>query len=256
MDEPVMSEAVMELGVLKALANSVNRHYSLRQAGVTVEYFYFDGRCQQNTADPPPGFTGVVGRVKLANDQSAQLRLGRDRLVYLNAASRSHIWESAKSIIEDRLKGLNLFPTTQDRTTTKGTSMKENNAAAILRDDTCTISVQFVEGEKLYTYVSTIPDLKEGDYVVVPVNTEDKFSMAKVVSIDDDVNIEPSSSQRYKFVVDKVNIERYKTLLEENRQIEKALAENYRNNARQAFKSAMLGGNPELLALVNKKASG
>jgi hypothetical protein len=196
--------------------------------------------------------------------QAAQLRLGADDAIFLNAESRGRILDVVKGLIVKAEPTFDFYAGAtgkllayanrkQPQTTAEGTNMKENNAAAILREDTRTVHVVFPNGDKSYTYVSNIQDLAEGDQVIVPSNTDDNFSLAIVTKVDPELNIEPGSNIRYRFVAAKVDLAPYRQLLEENATINKALADNYRNNARQQFRAMMLQDNPMLAALTAKK---
>lgn len=129
----------------------------------------------------------------------------------------------------------------------------DKNIAAILREDAKTCAVQFEDGglvSQPYTYVTHL-DLKIGDCVVVPAGSKDALKIAEVVRVDDDLNIEPNASVKYKWVVDVVNVEAARENRDRNAEIEKMLASSYRTNARQAYAQQFLSGaDPKVLALV------
>lgn len=131
----------------------------------------------------------------------------------------------------------------------------DKNIAAILRQDTRTIGVRFDESygssSKAYTYVTSVP-LEVGDTVVVPSGSDDNFKLATVCRVDNDLEIEPNSSIRYKWIVSKVDFDSHSKNMERNKEIERQLATAYRANARQAYAQQFLvGASPEVMALIN-----
>jgi hypothetical protein len=129
----------------------------------------------------------------------------------------------------------------------------DKNIAAILREDTKTIGVTFSENgfaSKTYTYVANFP-VDVGDTVVVPSGSDDNFKLATVSRVDVDLEIEPSSSIRYKWAVSKVDFDSYTKNMERNKEIERQLATAYRSSARQAYaQQFLIGASPEVIALV------
>lgn len=130
----------------------------------------------------------------------------------------------------------------------------DKNIAAILREDTKTCSVSFPnENGSMsapYTYITHL-DLEVGDYVVVPAGQHNIFKIAEVTSVDDDLEIEPNSDTKYKWVVDVIDIDAARENRERNSAIESMLAASYRVNARQAYAQQFLSGaDPKVLALV------
>lgn len=131
----------------------------------------------------------------------------------------------------------------------------DKNIAAILRQDARTIGVQFDDGfgqkSKAYTYVTSVP-VAVNDTVVVPSGSEDNFKLATVCRVDSDLEIEPNSSTRFKWIVGKVDFDAYANNMERNKEIERHLATAYRANARQAYAQQFLAGaSPEVVALIN-----
>ena len=131
----------------------------------------------------------------------------------------------------------------------------DKNIAAILRQDARTIGVQFTDNlgsiSKAYTYVSSVP-VEVGDTVVVPSGSEDNFKLATVCRVDDDLEIEPNSSTRFKWIVGKVDFNAYSKNMERNKEIERQLSTAYRANARQAYVQQFLAGaSQEVMALIN-----
>lgn len=133
----------------------------------------------------------------------------------------------------------------------------DKNIAAILREDTKTISVQFVNGEgitsRAYTYVTHL-DVKAGDFVVVPSGSNNLWKIAEVLGVDEELNIEPNSDTKYKWIVCVIDIESWRENQARNREIEKMLAASYRVNARQAYAQQFLSNaDPKVIELVKGK---
>ena len=131
----------------------------------------------------------------------------------------------------------------------------DKNIAAILREDTKTVKVTFSDNfdgvrSRPYTYVSSIA-LEVGDTVIVASGSESNYKMATVYSVDDDLEIEPNSTTKYKWIVAKVDFAAYERNMARNAEIEKLLAQTYRANARQAYaQQFLIGAAPEVMALV------
>jgi hypothetical protein len=131
----------------------------------------------------------------------------------------------------------------------------DKNIAAILREDAKTCAVKFTGNNGSsdgipYTYVTHL-DIEVGDYVVVPTGSQDALKIAEVVSVDNDLEIEPNADVKYKWVVDVVNIKAARENRDRNTAIEGMLAASYRVNARQAYAQQFLSGaDPKVLALV------
>ena len=135
----------------------------------------------------------------------------------------------------------------------------DKNIAAILREDTKTISVQFINGEGMtssrnYTYITHL-NVNVGDFVVVPSGGSDIWKICEVTEVHDDLNIEPNSDIKFKWVVDVINAEAARENQARNKEIEGMLAASYRVNARQAYAQQFLSGaDPKVLALVKGDA--
>ena len=130
----------------------------------------------------------------------------------------------------------------------------DKNIAAILREDTRTCQVCFeltedVTPGRVYTYVSHLP-LEVGDLVVVPVASSG-WKVGKIVAVDEDLLIEPNGEIKFKWVIDKIDMDRYRANNERNKEIEQMLAASYRVSARQAYAAQFLtNADPKVLALV------
>jgi hypothetical protein len=130
----------------------------------------------------------------------------------------------------------------------------DKNIAAILREDTKTIKVQFNSENgttsRDYTYVTHL-NVHIGSFVIVPTGNFDLWKIAEVVGVDDELNIEPNAEIKYKWVVDVVNTQSAKENQQRNKEIENMLAQSYHRNARQAYAQQFLSGaDAKVLALV------
>ena len=130
----------------------------------------------------------------------------------------------------------------------------DKNNAAILRDDakTCTVAFQSENGSMSspYTYVTHLA-LEVGDLVVVPSGNHNGLKIAEVMTVDDDLEIEPNSDIKYKWVADVIDVKAARENRDRNMEIEKMLASTYRVNARQAYAQQFLSNaDPKVIALV------
>lgn len=215
----------------------------------------------------------LAGRIQeKRSSQSAQIKIWGN-YVMANAESREHYIEKAlrnlaqvlgvdgfsgdgaiAQAIHDYIRENKLDNKPNHQPYAKGTNMKENNAAAMLREDCYTVKVQFNPGEKSYTYVCNLADKPAvGDVVVVPSGSDFKFTLGNIVEVHDDVEIQPGESMTYRWVASKVDFGPYNKLLEENSQIAKVLADSYKRNAKAAFRNMVLGVNPDLAKLLEAK---
>lgn len=130
----------------------------------------------------------------------------------------------------------------------------DKNIAAILREDTKTVSVAFLNengtASRAYTYVTHL-DVKAGDFVVVPAGHHELWKIGEVLGVDEDLNIEPNADVKYKWVVSVIDAEAWRANHARNQEIEKMLTNSYRVNARQAYAQQFLtNADPKVLALV------
>jgi hypothetical protein len=131
----------------------------------------------------------------------------------------------------------------------------DKNIAAILREDTKTITVQFmnehgVAASRGYTYITHL-HVCIGDFVVVPSGSNDMWKICEVVGVDEDLDIEPNSDIKYKWVIDVIDAQAARDNQARNKEIESMLASSYRVNARQAYAQQFLtNADPKVLALV------
>lgn len=120
----------------------------------------------------------------------------------------------------------------------KGSKTMDKNIAAILREDTTTISLRLPGSDQELTYVTDL-QFQPGDHAVV-LSNRDNYVVGVVVEVHDDLQIEPNSEILYKWVVAKLDVTAYQQNVERNTIIESTLTTTYRKSARRAFALAML----------------
>jgi len=120
----------------------------------------------------------------------------------------------------------------------KRSSNVERNIAALMREDVKTVEVAFNGGNKSYTYITSL-DIKVGDHAVVDCGG-DGFKVVQVLEVHDDVEIEPNSDTKFKWVIAKFDLEHHKSNEAKNEQIEKLMATGYRANIRRHFAANMM----------------
>lgn len=175
--------------------------------------------------------------------------------------------------------------------------MAEKNIAALLDSMAFTIHVAYQHGSdtETYTYVCNLPEISAGDFVVVPTKVRNttkyrvsdeqdmegyvmkgnakisaelyagaerllqnqRLTIAKVVSIDETVELQPDDAIEYAWVIQKVDLSVYQALLTRNKQITDAVQEAYKRNIRKSFAERVLGELPDadkssLLKLLGK----
>lgn len=120
----------------------------------------------------------------------------------------------------------------------KRSSNVERNIAALMREDAKTVEVNFNDGSKSYTYITSL-DIKVGDHAVVDCGGDD-FKVVQVLEVHDDVEIEPNSDTKFKWLVAKFDLDHYKSNEAKNEQIEKVMATGYRTNIRRQFAASVM----------------
>ena len=130
----------------------------------------------------------------------------------------------------------NQFESQEDQP--KRSSNVERNIAALMREDAKTIEVAFNGGSKTYTYITSL-DINPGDHAVVDCGNNG-FKVVQVLEVHDDVEIEPNSDTKFKWVVAKFDLEHHKSNEAKNEQIEKLMATGYRANIRRHFAANMM----------------
>lgn len=153
-----------------------------------------------------------------------------------------------------------------EETTSTFTTIKESimdkNAVAFIRNDVRTLLVAFIDSEKgsteeytpealrqralpyqKYTYLTIDPNLQAGDWALVSVRGIIKT--AYVVSVSDELGIEPNAPVTYSFIVGRVDLAPYQSLVEQNAKISDMLRTSYQSSLREGFRQTLLNGLPE-----------
>lgn len=99
------------------------------------------------------------------------------------------------------------------------------------------VSPARVRASEGYTYVTHLA-VKEGDAVVVPVKST--IAIGFVVSVDDEVKIEPSDPVTYAWVISTIDLAAHELNLERNKSIASAAADAMRKNLRRGFAQSVL----------------
>lgn len=165
-------------------------------------------------------------------------------LVYVfqvyNTSNLTSMRESSYSLVELSLVSRSNTQQQQPEQTKsqKGSKTMDKNIAAILREDTTTISLRLPGSDQELTYV-TDQQFQPGDHAVV-LSNRDNYVVGVVVEVHDDLQIEPNSDILYKWVVAKLDVTAYQQNVERNTIIESTLTTTYRKSARRAFAQAML----------------
>ena len=164
-------------------------------------------------------------------------------LVYVfqvfNTSNLTSMRESSYSLVELELVSRSNTQQQPEQTQPqKGSKTMDKNIAAILREDTTTISLRLPGSDQELTYVTDL-QFQPGDHAVV-LSNRDNYVVGVVVEVHDDLQIEPNSDILYKWVVAKLDVTAYQQNVERNTIIESTLTTTYRKSARRAFAQAML----------------
>lgn len=130
------------------------------------------------------------------------------------------------------------LPTKTEPEQPKRSSNVERNIAALMREDAKTVEVVFNSGSKTYTYITSL-DINPGDHAIVDCGG-DGFKVVQIVGVHEDVEIEPNSDTKFKWLVAKFDLEHYKLNEAKNEQIEKVMATGYRTNIRRQFAASVM----------------
>ena len=130
------------------------------------------------------------------------------------------------------------LPTKTEPEQPKRSSNMERNIAALMREDAKTVEVTFNGGSKTYTYITSL-DINPGDHAIVDCGG-DGFKVVQIVGVHEDVEIEPNSDNKFKWLVAKFDLEHYKLNEAKNEQIEKVMATGYRTNIRRQFAASVM----------------
>lgn len=155
----------------------------------------------------------------------------------------------------------------------------DKNIAAFLDDKAYTLAVRFQRDtessgiiSKEYTYVTNIPGILPGDWIIVPTSTgaqrivlptdmatiEDVLSsspsetmkshvhtgqlqVVQVTSVDTACEITPNDSKKFAWVIGKVDLSGYAKLMARNDQITAAATKAYRKSMQRSFADRILG---------------
>jgi hypothetical protein len=154
----------------------------------------------------------------------------------------------------------------------------DKNIAAFLDAKAYTISVVFqhdsdvvLSGQKEYTYVTNIPGIKVGDWVIVPtsVGTQNimlptdladiddvlgsvatsmkthvlrgRLNAVRVTHVDTTVDLAPNDTKAYGWVIAKIDLLAYSQLMDRNSQITAATTAAYRKSMQRSFAERILG---------------
>ena len=127
----------------------------------------------------------------------------------------------------------------------------DKNIAAFLREDAYTVTVAFQtttsEAVAEHVYATTIAGLEVGNMVVVPYqpngpNKPVRLSVATVMGVQEDLDIQPNSERQYRWVHSKVDNSYYNQLLVDNDVLQSALNTAYRSNLKRSYAAQMLAG--------------
>lgn len=130
------------------------------------------------------------------------------------------------------------LPTKTEPEQPKRSSNVERNIAALMREDAKTVEAAFNGGSKTYTYITSL-DINPGDHAVIDCGN-DGFKVVQIVGVHEDVEIEPNSDTKFKWLVAKFDLEHYKLNEAKNEQIEKVMATGYRTNIRRQFAASVM----------------
>lgn len=145
--------------------------------------------------------------------------------------------KDVSKIMSWRVKIIKL-PTKTEPEQSKRSSNVERNIAALMREDAKTVEVTFNGGSKTYTYITSL-DINPGDHAIVDCGS-DGFKVVQIVGVHEDVEIEPNSDTKFKWLVAKFDLEHYKLNEAKNEQIEKVMATGYRTNIRRQFAASVM----------------
>lgn len=114
----------------------------------------------------------------------------------------------------------------------------DKNIAAILRNDTRTVSVTFSGGaSKTYTYITNF-DFKVGDFAIVEVSGD--YKVVEIVAVAPDLRIQPNSDIHFKWIVDKLDLTEHEINMRRNAEIEQTLSQAYQRTMRTQLAQNLL----------------
>ena len=136
-------------------------------------------------------------------------------------------------------------------------SMNMRNLVMYASDTLVSVKVGFGDNSgRTYTYIAEkilAETLKKDDYVVLGGNPKPTFRIAKVISVDDFVDINPKSDMEFNWVIQKIDTQRID-------QLETDLAEQAKNletKQRKAYRQQILDqmANDDSLVLLTGEPS-
>ena len=128
----------------------------------------------------------------------------------------------------------------------------DKNLVAFLDEQAYTIDVQFAATGKLYKYVTNLPAIELGSFVIIPFGVDpdpdpdpalvpsptissSSIKVAQVVGVHDGVKIEPNETIQYKWVIAKVDFTYFADLCKRNYEPQKLTEDAYKRNLRKSF---------------------
>jgi hypothetical protein len=124
--------------------------------------------------------------------------------------------------------------------------MKASHILSLIQNDYTTIQVVFDEGGKQYTYKALLKDaIAVDDLIIVPSQYKFGAAVAKVVAVHDTAEIDTSVNYDYKWIIGKVDMTRYNTILEVEQRFEKTIRELHKRQARRQVLDSVVSAFPE-----------
>ena len=134
----------------------------------------------------------------------------------------------------------------------------DKNLVAFLDEQAYTIDVQFAATGKLYKYVTNLPAIELGSFVIIPFGVDpdpdpdpalvpsptissSSIKVAQVVGVHDGVKIEPNETIQYKWVIAKVDFTYFADLCKRNYELQKLTEDAYKRNLRKSFAERIMG---------------
>ncbi|HYE38176.1 hypothetical protein [Methylocaldum sp.] len=125
--------------------------------------------------------------------------------------------------------------------------MKASHILSLMQNDYTTVQVAYSEGGKLYTFKALKSDnLAKDDFVVIPTSYNDwGYTLGKVISVDEEADIDTSVAYTYKWIVGKVDLVRYAGILEVEKRFERHILNMQKANTRRQLVQSVLESFPE-----------
>lgn len=148
----------------------------------------------------------------------------------------------------------------------------DKNIVALVREDTKTVKVKFFPDVSLakdpdlydrctretagkeYTYVTNL-SCKPADLALVFVG--ERPAIVEIQSVDEILEIQPNEDRQYKWIAAVIDTSGYDLLMEQNKQLEDILRNEYQKNIRRQFRDVFLAtSSADTLVLLNKVLKG